>query len=611
MNSNFIIAIDGPTASGKGTVAKILSTRFGIPCLSTGAIYRGIAIYFMDNKIRHDDIDKITEKIDKVKLDVKCEGGDTLIFVDGKDVTARLDDIITSENVAGYAKIPVVRARVKQIQNMVVQEKSIVCEGRDITSVVFPDAKYKFYLTARLSVRAKRRFRQETANSATTRPNGEPLTLKNVRKGIAGRDHTDMTREHSPLVHVKDAILINSSRLNSQQTVDKIERIIRKQEKPFTPYRKKSFPEDFRPPRAAGFWRRVLKTSLIIPFRIVYPMRLINKKELKKHYGKPVIFAFNHRSNIDGFVIFYVLPRFYLFFIGKESLFKPRSFQNWFLRVVNVFPTRPGNDLAMLRHCFGILKSGKSLVIFPEGRRNFSPEDALALRNGTAVIAMKSGVPVVPIVTNRKASPFRYTKFKIGTTIYPSQFTDKNEFSQKLGDSMRMLLENFEHKPRQKKWDRIPVPIARGIVFIENKLVVIKRIKNGETYFVFPGGHIDEGENARDAAIREVLEETNITSTAVRPLYKSMYARKDFKGRGTGMNLFYLCSYQSGEVGKTDAEEYSDEKYRKELGVYEPMLVDIDELSNIDLRPNVVRDQLVKDIKKYSIHLARPMKFVK
>jgi ADP-ribose pyrophosphatase YjhB (NUDIX family) len=224
---------------------------------------------------------------------------------------------------------------------------------------------------------------------------------------------------------------------------------------------------------------------------------------------------------------------------------------------------------------------------------------------------MKSGAPVVPIVTNRAARPFKLNKIKVGKTIYPNEYASREEFSEKLKSDMAALLDGFEHKPRQKKWDKIPVPIARGIIFKDGKLVAIKRIKNGETYYVLPGGHVEENETLRDAAVREVKEETNITSLAVRPLYKYLYTNKP-NPRGNGMNIFLLCQYKSGEVSKTDAEEYTNRDYQgSNFGEYEPLLVDISELPKIDLRPNAVRDKLVKDIKKYGIHLTRPLIYIK
>jgi 1-acyl-sn-glycerol-3-phosphate acyltransferase len=331
---------------------------------------------------------------------------------------------------------------------------------------------------------------------------------------------------------------------------------------------------------------------------------------MRKHRGKPVLFAVNHRSNIDGFVAFFAFSNRSLFFIGKESLFKPHTFTNWFLRSVRVFPLRTGNELAVIRHSLNILKSGKTLVIYPEGRRNFNAEDALELKGGTAMIAMKSGVPVIPVVTNRKAKPFCLTTFKIGKTIYPNEFENKLDFSNALTGQMRELLDGFEKQPRLKKWEKRAADNVRAILLKDGKIAAIKREKNGETFFTLPGGHVDANENPRDAAVRELREETNLESDCVRLLYKSLYHNKS-TGKDV-MQSYYVCRYKTGELGKTDAEEYnSSPDDVRHFGSYEPCWIDIDAIPKVDLRPKSVAEQLVKDIKKKGEHLVRPTKFIK
>jgi len=368
--------------------------------------------------------------------------------------------------------------------------------------------------------------------------------------------------------------------------------------------------DDFKLPRGSTFFRRFLKTIAYPFFRILFPMRVYNKKEVKQHRGKPVVFAFQHRSNTDVFVIFMAFPEFMLHFVGKESLFKPRTAINRFLRSLNGVPIRPGkNDIAIIRHCLAKLKKNESIAMFPEGRRNFSGEDALAVRNGTAVIALRAGVPIVPVVTNRRPRPFKLTKFKVGKTIWTNEYTDKNEISAKLRDDMAELLDGFEVKTRIKKWDKEPVQGVRAVTFVDGKLLAIKRTRGDEQYYVLPGGHVDDDETPRAAVVRELKDEANVTAEAVRVLYKSKYRDK--------MEAFYLCTYQRGKVSKTTSEEYilNPENLNvddgKPFGSYEPVLLDVEDLSNIDLRGVSIKQQLIKDIKRYGTHLTRATKYVK
>jgi len=598
-SDNYIIAIDGPAASGKGSVAKKLAQHFGISYLSTGCLYRGICIWFMDNNVSPDDQEQIEGSLKKMKMKITtCTDGGTGVTLSGVDVTHRLDDVITSRHVASYSSNPVVRARVRSLQTEISDDQSLVCEGRDITSVVYPCAKYKFYLTSSLSVRAKRRHAQEAKQGST-------LTLEKVKQGINKRDIMDKTRPISPLVRVKDAIVVDSSRLNLEQTVDKIVKIIEKQrnkEARIESKKKDYVPKDFQKPFGATTFRRFLKLFVTVPYHIVYPTRYYNKKEVKQHKGKPVIFALQHRSGMDVATFFLAFPGFKLHFVGKESLFKPGTCLNWFLRSMNGFPLRPGKDIAVIRHSLNILKNGESLAIFPEGTRNLDSSQGIEIQSGTAMLAMKAGVPVIPVVSSRASRPCRLTKIKVGTTIYPKDYENRDEFSKALKSSLEGMLLNFEHIPKKKWWDKLPVPIARGIVLRDDKLLAIKRHKNGEDYFVFPGGHVDEGETAREAVVREVTEETSVKSVAMRSIYKYNWA---------GINVFYVCNYKSGEPQKTDAEEYTDKDKIALTGTYEPVWLDVKTLGEVDLRPNSVRDQLIKDIGKYSNRLTRPLIYIK
>ena len=214
MSDNYIIAIDGPTASGKGTVAKLLSQKLNIPCLSTGSIYRAITVYYLDHNVSSDDIEQIERTINRIDIDVKCDQcGNTIVHIDGKDVTERLHDFSVSDAVHCYGRIPCIRKRAAYFQKLIASRNSIICEGRDITSVIFPNARYKFYLTAGLVVRANRRYKQEVKKDATT-------TFYDVIRSIWRRDTADMSRELSPLVCVKDAKVINSNALSIDQVVD-------------------------------------------------------------------------------------------------------------------------------------------------------------------------------------------------------------------------------------------------------------------------------------------------------------------------------------------------------------------------------------------------------
>jgi len=214
------IAIDGPAASGKGTVARLLAKHLGIICLDTGALYRGITIHFMNKKIDLKSKMQVEFALNSLNLRVCHENGCTLIFLDDKNITDFLHELEVSNNVYKVAVLPTVREKVRSIQHDIASKNDLVCEGRDITSVVLPNAKFKFYLTASLEERARRRFAQERANNPD-------ITLEAVMQGIHERDIADMARKISPLVHVHDAVLIDASHVSAEQVVDNMYKIIK------------------------------------------------------------------------------------------------------------------------------------------------------------------------------------------------------------------------------------------------------------------------------------------------------------------------------------------------------------------------------------------------
>jgi cytidylate kinase len=213
------IAIDGPVASGKGTVARSLARKLGLLCLDTGALYRGITLFFLDHEIDINDPVSYGPALLEIDLTVECIEGSTLVFLNGENVTSRIRDNVVSTNVPKVAKKPEVREKVREIQKAIGEKSSLVCEGRDITSVVFPKAMFKFYLTASAGSRAYRRF-------LDLQSKGEVVPMETLIAQIHERDQLDMSRDESPLTKVADAIVIDATKINAAQVVKKMEIII-------------------------------------------------------------------------------------------------------------------------------------------------------------------------------------------------------------------------------------------------------------------------------------------------------------------------------------------------------------------------------------------------
>ncbi len=204
----YIIALDGPSGSGKSTIAQELSERLGIEYLNTGSMYRAVTKYFLDRNIKESDLDKIVENLGNIQIDFN-EGA---IFLNGDDVSKEIRSDIVTKNVSWVSANEDVRRKLVDMQRRIAQNTSFILDGRDIGTVVFPNAKYKFFLTASPRVRAMRRFEQ----------NESSLSLDELEKSIIARDEYDSSRETSPLRKAEDAHLIDNSDLNIEETIEAI-----------------------------------------------------------------------------------------------------------------------------------------------------------------------------------------------------------------------------------------------------------------------------------------------------------------------------------------------------------------------------------------------------
>ncbi len=211
VNSRMIIAIDGPAASGKGTIAKKLAKKLNILCLDTGAIYRAIAVCDLRG------LDYRTSQIE-----VQC-GADkqTLVSLDGEDITQQIRTVEVGAHVPVVALNPAVQDRVHEIQHKTAHQQSLVVEGRETTSVAFPNADFKFYITASLEERARRRLNDFLQK-------GEKITYEEVLRLTTERDRLDMEREVAPLVKVADAIEFDTTDRQADEVVDEMLSIILK-----------------------------------------------------------------------------------------------------------------------------------------------------------------------------------------------------------------------------------------------------------------------------------------------------------------------------------------------------------------------------------------------
>lgn len=204
------IAIDGHSSSGKSTLAKDLAKELGYVFIDTGAMYRAVALYFIENNIDFNDATQISNALDNISIHFEKIEGKNTCFLNSKNVEAPIRSMEVSSRVSDVASISSVREKLVALQRKMGETHDVVMDGRDIGSVVFPNAKVKFFVTAEVFTRAKRRHNELIKK-------GKEVTFEEVLENLQQRDHTDSTRDNSPLIQVEDALLIDNTNLTIEE----------------------------------------------------------------------------------------------------------------------------------------------------------------------------------------------------------------------------------------------------------------------------------------------------------------------------------------------------------------------------------------------------------
>lgn len=212
---SFNIAIDGPAGAGKSTVARQVAARLGFIYVDTGAMYRAMALYLLQNGIRPDEENKIREACRILDITIAYENGEQQVVLNGKNVTGHLREEAVGNMASVSSAIPAVREKLTQLQKKLADTEDVVMDGRDIGTQVLPDAQVKIYLTADVGVRARRRYEELRAKGITE-------DIRRIEEDIEQRDFRDMHREISPLRQAEDAVFLDTSNMDLESVIRKV-----------------------------------------------------------------------------------------------------------------------------------------------------------------------------------------------------------------------------------------------------------------------------------------------------------------------------------------------------------------------------------------------------
>ena len=212
---SFNIAIDGPAGAGKSTIAKRVAKELGFIYVDTGAMYRTIALYLLTNQVDCEQEEQLAAALDNIEISIAYENGEQQMLLNGDNVTGRIRTEEVGQMASRSSAKPIVRAKLLALQRSMAASSDVLMDGRDIGTMILPDAQLKIYLTASTAARAKRRYLE-------LQEKGETCSLEEIEKDMEERDYRDMHRETAPLRQAEDAVLVDSSDMTIQQVVERI-----------------------------------------------------------------------------------------------------------------------------------------------------------------------------------------------------------------------------------------------------------------------------------------------------------------------------------------------------------------------------------------------------
>lgn len=424
------VALDGPSGAGKSTIAKAVAKKLGYVYVDTGALYRTIAYHVISGGIDPKDEIEAVAALDQINISLEYISGAQHVILNGDDVSDKIRTPEISMGASAVSAIPKVREFLFDLQKDIAKKNNVIMDGRDIGTVVLPNAQVKIFLTASAEERANRRFKE-------LQEKGDPSTYEQVLEDIKQRDYNDTHRETAPLRKADDAVEVDSTSMTLEQVIDEIVRIIKEKTsggsdeadggekkasragrelmpvRPITKKKKLTF--------VKLFFYNLLRYITIFVYHCYYNIKWEGKENVPKDGGN--IFASNHRSYQDP--VFTALgARVPISYMAKEELFHKNVFFTALIKLFGAFPVVRGKgDMQVIDTSIEKLEKGRNLEIFPEGTRSKDGKVGKG-KTGVALIAAVAQTKVIPVGINFKGEKLRFRSkvvVRYGKPIVPAE----------------------------------------------------------------------------------------------------------------------------------------------------------------------------------------------
>ena len=388
------IAIDGPGGAGKSSLAKAVAKELKIIYVDTGALYRTIGLYMINHGINPTDSVSVASALGNFTLELTYINGEQVILLDGENVKDAIRTPEISMAASNVSAIKEVREYLLNTQRDIAKQHSVIMDGRDIGTVILPDAEVKIFLTASPEARAKRRYEELKAK-------GKETSYEQVYTEMVERDKNDSTRDIAPCVPAEDAILLDNSNMTADETTDAVIKIIKKK----------------RNKQRKSLYMRAHKI-LASPIRFFTGTKTFGKENIPDEGG--YLLCANHIAVRDVILIGATCPR-QIKFVAKKELFSIPILRSIIKALGAVKLDRSGSDIGAIRKSIELIQSGDIVSIFPQGHRYPSVDPSTTpIKSGAGMVAYRAGCDVIPVfikVKNNKYGLFKKAEIIFGRPI--------------------------------------------------------------------------------------------------------------------------------------------------------------------------------------------------